>query len=102
MRKLILAAASVVALGIGGVAVSHATVGEMPGPISSPGQTTQWWAGYGRHATPAEMARVEKELAFYREVASGQQRAQNGAYGAAPQYAHIGTNRALEEMHGGG
>ena len=75
MRKSILVAASVLALGMGGVGVGHAT----PGPSSSSGQTTQWMAGYGIPATPAQIASVTKELGTYGQVAPGQQRAQNGA-----------------------
>jgi hypothetical protein len=112
MRKSILVAASVLALGIGGVGVGHAT----PGPSFSSGQTTQWMAGYGIPATPAQMARVTKELGPYGQryevlatptqvagvtkelgphgqVASAQQRVQNGT---AVRYAQIGTTRELE------
>jgi hypothetical protein len=49
MRKSILAAASVLALGIGGVEVGNAT----PGTIPSVGHTTQWSQSYGVSA-PAQ------------------------------------------------
>jgi hypothetical protein len=96
MRKSILAAASVLALGIGGVAVGHATPGPLPssaGIIPSAGKIARWEQGYGVPATPAQMARVGKELAFYRHLASGQQRAE---IGASVQYAETGTLRELQ------
>jgi hypothetical protein len=81
MRKTILAAASVVALGLGGVGVGHAALTSTPGTSSSSGQTTHWWAGYGVRATPAQMARVRNEVAHYRQLAAQpqqQRQAQSG------------------------
>jgi hypothetical protein len=84
VKSLILVAASVVGLGIGGAGVGHAALMSAPAPTLSSGQTTHWWAGYGVPATPAHMARVWKEVVHYRQLASGQQRAE------------IGTIRELE------
>jgi hypothetical protein len=77
MRKSILAAASVVALGMSSFGADAALTMAGYGIPATP-QTTGWMAGYGVPATPAQMARVSKELASYRQVASGQQHAQNG------------------------
>jgi hypothetical protein len=81
MRMSILAAASVVALGIGGAGVAYAMPPINSIPSSSSDQTTGWMAGYGIPATPADMARVWAEVAHYRQLAarSEQQRqAQSG------------------------
>jgi hypothetical protein len=89
MRMSILAAASALALGIGGIGVGHAT----PGPSSASGQTTQWMAGYGVPATPAQMARVWKEEGHHRQLAAqyqqlaAQSQQQRGAQGRCLDYA---------------
>jgi len=93
MRKSILAAASVVALGISSFGVDAALTGSMqfaPGPSSSPGQSIQWRQGYGKLATPEQMANVWKELAYYRRLpAQSQQHAEIGTIH------EIGTIREL-------
>ncbi len=66
MKSLILAAVSVVALGIGGVGVGYAMPPINSLPSSSSGQTTGWMAGYGVPATPAQMARVWREVKLAR------------------------------------
>jgi hypothetical protein len=47
MRRLILAAASAVALGIAGVGVGHAALTSNLAPSSASGKTTLWEQGYG-------------------------------------------------------
>jgi len=87
MRRSILAAASVLALGIGGVGVVHAAPTAWPGMNSSSDQTTEWRQSYGVPATAAQMAKLSHE-----HLASGQQYAQSGT---PRQYAEIGTIRVL-------
>jgi hypothetical protein len=95
MNKSILAAASVVALGISSFGVDAALTGAL-GPSSSSGQTTQWMAGYGVPATPAQMARVWQEVAYYRKLAGkSQQRAEIGTI------REIGTTIRELEFPGG-
>ena len=94
MKKSILAAASVVALGISSFGVDAALTGAL-GPSSSSGQTTQWM-GYGIPATPAQMARVRQEVAYYRKLAGqSQQRAELGTI------REIGTTIRELEFPGG-
>jgi acyl-CoA synthetase (NDP forming) len=81
MRKLMLVAASVVALGIAGAGVGHAALTSTPGPSSSSGQTTLWRQGYGMPATPAQMARVWNEVAHYRQLAARSQQQRHAQSG---------------------
>jgi hypothetical protein len=92
MRRLILVAASAVALGIGGVAMGYAphaygpastsvagpsvAMGYAPhaygpastsvaGPSSLAAETTDWRAGYGIPASPSQLARIQRQEQRY-------------------------------------
>jgi hypothetical protein len=67
MRKPILVAASVVALGIAGAGVGHAARLTNQGPAgqtngwSAAGGTTDWMCGYGVPCSPSQLARIQAE-----------------------------------------
>jgi acyl-CoA synthetase (NDP forming) len=91
MRKTVLAAASVVALGLGGVGVGHAALSSNLAPSSASGKTTLWEQGYGMYATPAQMATVWKEVAHYRQLAAQSQQ---------QRHAQAGTRHETQESFG--
>ena len=75
MRRLILVAASAVALGIGGAGVGYA-LEYNPGSSSldwkaddlmrqraGGSETTDWRVGYGIPASPSDLARIQRQLA---------------------------------------
>jgi hypothetical protein len=94
MRRSILAAASVIALGIGGVG-AYAATNLAPSPLtgqpSSSAATgeTQWYAGYGIPATPQQTARIGREVAHYRQLA------------AQSQQRHARSGESHEKLGGG-
>jgi hypothetical protein len=67
MRKLILVAASVVALGMAGTGVGYAARITNPSPTgqtngwSAAGRTTVWMCGYGIPCSPSRLARIQAE-----------------------------------------